>query len=99
MIYKPKYLEKAKWGEGKLEVNFYEEALNEARAQEARQKRAKHMVKAEEMPWDYSSEGKLKHMVNDKMNVAIKSLDVFRVIQEIIDNEITGSVPVIDLFG
>ena len=76
-MYKPKYLEKEKWEKGELEANIYEEALIEARKQEARQKTARHFIKAEGMPWETCREGKLKHIVNDKMNVAITSLDVY----------------------
>jgi len=66
---------------GKKVAHYYDQGLKEAERQRKRDEKLQEVVKAKEMPWENSRHGRLKHLVNDKMNVRVKTLDVY--IQEI----------------
>jgi quercetin dioxygenase-like cupin family protein len=63
--------------EGQMQANFYEEALRESKAFREEYKKRKKIVKAEEMPWENSPDGKIKHVINEKLNTAECALDMY----------------------
>jgi quercetin dioxygenase-like cupin family protein len=76
------YREVDSYAKGELRANFYGQRLKEAGEKQKRLETKKKIVKADEMPWEMSREGKLKHVVNEKMeDVRFDTLDVY--IQEI----------------
>lgn len=70
-----------RWSRGKRTARYYQERLKEARTAPAQAGKLKKVVKPEEMPWEQSRHGRIKHLVNEKMPVRIKSVDAY--IQEI----------------
>lgn len=80
--------EDAVYAKGELKVNFYKERLKEAKEGEERLAAMRKVVKAQDMPWEICSEGKLKHITNEKMDGRITSLDIY--IQEIPPGGHTG---------
>lgn len=73
--------ERDAYEKGKLGANFYEERLREAEQKLKSLEAKKKIVKAQDMPWEISREGELKHVVNEKMDARMTTLDVY--IQEI----------------
>lgn len=66
---------------GNKRVTHYEESLKGARRQRKADEKLEEVVKAETMPWEYSRHGLLKHVVNEKINARVKTVDIY--IQEI----------------
>lgn len=71
------YEEARRWGEGDLSAHHYEETLENARARRERDEKLQKVVRPTDMPWERSRHGTLKHMVNEKMNARVKTLDVY----------------------
>ncbi len=60
-------------------VGFYEEGLREA-AQEIKRLeglRRRQVVKAQDMGWESSRHGRIKHLINEKMDYPVRSLDLY----------------------
>lgn len=70
-----------RWSKGKRTARYYQDRLREARVAAARDGRLKKVVRPEEMPWEHSPQGLIKHLVNEQMPVRIKSVDAY--VQEI----------------
>jgi len=70
-----------RWSRGKRTARYYQERLKEARAAAARDGTLKKVVRPEDMPWENSRQGRIKHLANEKMPVRLKSVDAY--IQEI----------------
>ena len=73
--------EAKKFPKGKRKSNFYEKTLKDAKEQQRKDETLEKVVKAEEMPWDDSPQGRLKHLCNEHMDVRSKTMDIY--IQEI----------------
>ena len=61
----------------KKTADFYKEALKESIAFREDYKKRKGIVKAEEMPWENSPQGKIKHIVNEKLNTRECAIDIY----------------------
>ena len=70
-----------RWSKGKRIARYYQERLKEAEGATTAAGKLKKVVRPEEMPWEHSRQGRIKHLVNEKMPVRIKSVDAY--IQEI----------------
>ncbi len=66
---------------GRRKATHYEETLRAARAQRKKDEKLQKVIKAEWMPWENSRHGKLKHMVNEKMDARVRTIDAY--IQEL----------------
>ena len=77
MIYK----ENEGYARGQLKANFYDERIKWAEEKQKSLEAKRKVIKAQDMPWEISREGKLKHVVNEKMDTRMTTLDVY--IQEI----------------
>ena len=67
--------EQDKWMLGTQGVSFYAEMLQKALTDDYAKLRK--TVKAEELPWEDSPQGLIKHLCNDKMDVRMKSIDSY----------------------
>lgn len=69
--------ESSKWAQGALNEKFYQELLEDAETQPERNARRKKVVKPNEMPWEMSRQGLLKHLLNARMNTRIETVDAY----------------------
>jgi quercetin dioxygenase-like cupin family protein len=70
--------EEAKYAyDGDRTARFYEAALEESSAFREAYKARKGIVKAGEMMWENSPDGKIKHIINVKMNTKECALDMY----------------------
>jgi quercetin dioxygenase-like cupin family protein len=76
------------WARGTKTASFYEERLAEERAAAARDEGLMKVVRPEDMPWEICRQGKIKHIVNEKMPVRIKTVDAY--IQELAPGSRSG---------
>jgi quercetin dioxygenase-like cupin family protein len=65
------------WLAGKEQASFYEEALKDAKERPIRDALRKKIITPEEMPWEMSPHGLIKHLVNDRMNARVETVDVY----------------------
>jgi quercetin dioxygenase-like cupin family protein len=65
------------WMKGKLNQDLYRGLLEDAAAAPARNAKRKKVVTPEEMPWEMSRQGLLKHLLNEKMNTRMESVNAY----------------------
>ena len=65
------------WLEGKQNERLYQRLLDEAQDAPSRNARRKKIVRPEEMPWEMSRQGLLKHLMNEQMNTRIETVDAY----------------------
>jgi quercetin dioxygenase-like cupin family protein len=71
------------WGESKAWLTgdatrqLYQELLDDASTAPARNAKRKKVVHPEEMPWELSRQGLLKHLLNERMNTRMESVDAY----------------------
>jgi quercetin dioxygenase-like cupin family protein len=71
------------WGESKAWLTgtdnqaLYEDLLNDAATAPARNSKRKKVVHPNEMPWEMSRQGLLKHLLNEQMNTRMESVDAY----------------------
>jgi quercetin dioxygenase-like cupin family protein len=71
------------WGEAKTWLAgtdnqaLYEELLTDAATAPARNGKRKKVVHPNEMPWEMSRQGLLKHLLNEQMNTRMESVDAY----------------------
>lgn len=71
------YEEAERAKQGSAQANYYSEALAESARFREDYKKRKAVIKAEEMPWENSPQGLIKHVVNEKMNTRECALDMY----------------------
>jgi quercetin dioxygenase-like cupin family protein len=71
------FQESANWRAGKKQAPFYAEALKDAAERPIRDAGRKKIITPEDMPWEMSPHGLIKHLVNDKMNARVETVDVY----------------------
>jgi quercetin dioxygenase-like cupin family protein len=62
---------------GDQKADFYRQALDESEAFREDYKKRKGIVKSSEMLWEDSPNGKIKHIINEKMNTKECALDMY----------------------
>ncbi|MBW2000688.1 MAG: cupin domain-containing protein [Deltaproteobacteria bacterium] len=62
---------------GEKKCTFYEDALEASRAFREEYERRKKIVKAADMPWELSPDGKIKHVINERLNVTECAIDIY----------------------
>jgi quercetin dioxygenase-like cupin family protein len=72
------YQEAEKVKQGNKRANFYQEALTASGEFRKSYAKRKGIVKAEEMPWENSPMGRIKHVVNQQMNTRECALDMYQ---------------------
>ena len=65
------------WMRGTLNEKFYHGLLEDAIEQPARNVKRKKIVHPEDMPWEMSPQGLLKHLLNEKMNTRMETVDAY----------------------
>jgi uncharacterized RmlC-like cupin family protein len=65
------------WLTGKESRPLYQNLLDDATEAPARNAKRKKVVTPEDMPWEMSRQGLLKHLINEQMNTRMETLDAF----------------------
>ncbi|HXF81649.1 MAG TPA: cupin domain-containing protein [bacterium] len=65
------------WSRGRLQSDFYRKLLVDAAERPARTTRRRRLLKPEEMPWELSPHGLLKHMVNEELQTRAETIDIY----------------------
>lgn len=71
------------WGESKVWMNgtahqeLYQDLLDDASAAPARNGKRKKVVHPNEMPWEMSRQGLLKHLLHEQMNTRMESVNAY----------------------
>jgi quercetin dioxygenase-like cupin family protein len=65
------------WIAGKERAAFYADALKDAAERPVRDAARKKIITPEEMPWEMSPHGLIKHLVNEQMNARAETVDVY----------------------
>ncbi len=75
------YEEKDEFYKGTLTANFYAKALERSKKFKEEYNTRRHVIHADEAPWENSPQGRIKHLVNEEMNTVECCMDMY--IQEI----------------
>lgn len=65
------------WLKGKVSGKLYQDLLDDATNAPARNAKRKKIVHPEEMPWEMSRQGLLKHLLNEQMNTRMETVDAY----------------------
>jgi len=65
------------WIDGALNESLYQQMLDDAAEAPARNARRKKVVTPDEMPWEMSRQGLLKHLINEAMNTRMETVDAY----------------------
>src|ERR1700736_5909967 len=65
------------WLVGSQNGKLYQSLLNEAAESPARNAKRKKIVHNDEMPWEMSQQGLLKHLLNAQMNTRMETVDAY----------------------
>lgn len=65
------------WLEGKLNDPLYQNMLDDAATAPQRNSKRRKVVRPEEMPWEMSRQGLLKHLINEQMNTRMETVDAY----------------------
>jgi quercetin dioxygenase-like cupin family protein len=69
--------ESKSWLVGSQNGKLYQSLLNEAAELPARNAKRKKIVHNDEMPWEMSQQGLLKHLLNAQMNTRMETVDAY----------------------
>lgn len=69
--------ESAVWRRGNRRADFYRGLLADAADRPAETARRRRLVKPEEMPWELSPHGLLKHMIHEHLGTRAETLDIY----------------------
>lgn len=65
------------WIDGTTNQALYQDLLDDAESRPARDAERKKIVRPEEMPWEMSRQGLLKHLINEGMNTRMETVDAY----------------------
>ena len=65
------------WMKGAASGKIYQELLEDAANAPARNSRRKKIVRPEDMPWEMSRQGLLKHLISEQMNTRMETVDAY----------------------
>ena len=65
------------WMRGKASGKIYQDLLDDATNAPARNSRRKKVVQPEDMQWEMSRQGLLKHLINEQMNTRMETVDAY----------------------
>ncbi|MDB5597776.1 MAG: Cupin domain protein [Hyphomicrobiales bacterium] len=69
--------ETAAWLEGKSNERLYQRLLDDSQDAASRNSRRKKIIRPDEMPWEMSRQGLLKHLINENMNTRMETVDAY----------------------
>ena len=65
------------WTRGKATGKIYQDLLDDATNAPSRNARRKKVVRPEDMQWEMSRQGLLKHLINEQMNTRMDTVDAY----------------------
>ncbi|MDB5509722.1 MAG: Cupin domain protein [Hyphomicrobiales bacterium] len=65
------------WLEGKANERLYQRLLDDSQDAASRNSRRKKIIRPDEMPWEMSRQGLLKHLINENMNTRMETVDAY----------------------
>jgi len=65
------------WRRGAANAKIYQGMLDDVAAQPARNAKRRKIVRPEDMPWEMSRQGLLKHLLNEQMNTRMETVDAY----------------------
>jgi quercetin dioxygenase-like cupin family protein len=65
------------WIKGAVSGKLYQALLDDAQTAPVRNAKRKKVVHPEEMPWEMSRQGLLKHILNEQMNTRMETVDAY----------------------
>ena len=65
------------WLQGDTHKDLYQALLDDATTAPARNAKRKKLVHPEDMPWEMSRQGLLKHLLNEGMNTRMETVDAY----------------------
>ena len=65
------------WLDGTVNDDLYQQLLDYAETAPARNAERKKVVRPQEMPWEMSRQGLLKHLINEGMNTRMETVDAY----------------------
>jgi gentisate 1,2-dioxygenase len=65
------------WMSGSLNEPHYGSLLDDAATTPARNARRRKIIHPEDMPWEMSRQGLLKHLLNERMNTRMETVDAY----------------------
>jgi len=68
------------WKRGRNNQRLYQGKLEDAAAAPSRNSKRKKLVHPEDMPWELSPQGLLKHLLNEGMNTRMETVDAYMLI-------------------
>ena len=69
--------ETSAWLDGKANERLYQRLLDDAQDAPSRNSRRRKVVRPNEMPWEMSRQGLLKHLINENMNTRMETVDAY----------------------
>jgi quercetin dioxygenase-like cupin family protein len=65
------------WLRGALNKKLYQYLLDDAQAAPARNAKRRKIIRPDDMPWEMSRQGLLKHLLNEQMNTRMETIDAY----------------------
>jgi quercetin dioxygenase-like cupin family protein len=65
------------WLKGKTSGKLYQSMLDDVANAPARNAKRKKIVRPDDMPWEMSRQGLLKHLLNEQMNTRMETVDAY----------------------
>ena len=65
------------WLTGTLNESLYQNLLDDALARPTRNAKRKKIIHPDDMPWEMSRQGLLKHLLNEQMNTRMETVDAY----------------------
>lgn len=65
------------WLKGRTSGRLYQNLLDDAASAPARNAKRKKVIRPDEMPWEMSRQGLLKHLLNEQMNTRMETVDAY----------------------
>jgi quercetin dioxygenase-like cupin family protein len=71
------YDEAKSWRRGTKRATYYADAARPRLGDRERERKRKKVIVPEDMPWEDSAQGRLKHIANAQMDVRVNSIDAY----------------------
>jgi quercetin dioxygenase-like cupin family protein len=65
------------WMRGTAHQKLYQDLLDDAQTAPARNAKRRKIIRPDDMPWEMSRQGLLKHLLNEKMNTRMETIDAY----------------------
>ena len=69
--------ESTAWLRGTLQQKLYADLLDDAESRPARNAKRRKIIRPDDMPWEMSRQGLLKHLLNEQMNTRMETVDAY----------------------